>query len=388
MEVESLIYLAGLIKKYLRGELEPGEKEVLDRWLSQSDKNDEAFRRICSEDFLQEYRKRELLFSADEACERFIREVKPRRVSRRLRRIRYVAAVVVLLIGAGVLYQIRTSRPETVMAAFPAAGSAMARLTLADGRVMQFCGAMSDTLQQAGAKLYASGEKIEYRLESEAKATGFNELEVPRKGEYFLLLSDGTRVWLNSETRLRYPVVFPATERQVEVSGEAYFEVRQDMGRPFRIKISGESTVEVTGTAFNVHAYPDEDMTKVTLVEGSVNLSNPLGKVALVPGEQGRIVSGGLPEKSPVNVSLYTAWKDGRFVFKEQTLEEIMQTISRWYDVQVEFADQAVRQVTFSGNIRRYDDFGKIIGMLESIRIARFEVKGNQIYVFAYTKAD
>lgn len=387
MEVESLIYLAGLIKKYLRGELESGEKEVLDRWLSQSDKNDEAFRRICSEEFLQEYRKRELLFSADEACERFMREVSPRRVGRTLRRIRYVAAVVVVLIGSGVLYQMWTTRPETVMEVYPAAGSAMARLTLADGRVMQFSGNVADTLQQSGVKLYASGEKIEYRLENEAKATGFNELEVPRKGEFFLLLSDGTRVWLNSETRLRYPVVFSAKERQVEVSGEAYFEVYQE-GRPFKVKISGQSTVEVTGTAFNVHAYPDEGMTKVTLVEGSVNLSNLLGKVALVPGEQGFIVSGGLPEKSPVNVSLYTAWKDGRFVFKEQTLEEIMQTISRWYDVRVEFADPEVAQETFSGNIRRYDDFGKIIGMLESIRIARFEVKGNQIYVFAYTKAD
>lgn len=387
MEVESLIYLAGLIKKYLRGELESGEKEVLDRWLSQSDKNDEAFRRICSEEFLQEYRKRELLFSADEACERFMREVSPRRVGRTLRRIRYVAAVVVVLIGSGVLYQMWTTRPETVMEVYPAAGSAMARLTLADGRVMQFSGNVADTLQQSGVKLYASGEKIEYRLENEAKATGFNELEVPRKGEFFLLLSDGTRVWLNSETRLRYPVVFSAKERQVEVSGEAYFEVYQE-GRPFKVKISGQSTVEVTGTAFNVHAYPDEGMTKVTLVEGSVNLSNLLGKVALVPGEQGFIVSGGLPEKSLVNVSLYTAWKDGRFVFKEQTLEEIMQTISRWYDVRVEFADPEVAQETFSGNIRRYDDFGKIIGMLESIRIARFEVKGNQIYVFAYTKAD
>lgn len=387
MEAESLIYLAGLIKKYLRGELESGEKEVLDRWLAQSDKNDEVFRRICSEDFLQEYRKRELLFSADKACERFMREVRPRRVGRTLRRIRYVAAVVLLLIGSGVLYQIRTFRPETVMEAYPAAGSAMARLTLADGQVMQFSGNMADTLQQSGVTLYASGEKIEYRLENEAKVTGFNELEVPRKGEFFLLLSDGTRVWLNSETRLRYPVVFSAKERQVEVSGEAYFEVHPE-GRPFKVNISGQSTVEVTGTAFNVHAYPDEGMAKVTLVEGGVNLSNPLGKVALVPGEQGFIVAGGLPEKTPVNVSLYTAWKDGRFVFKEQTLEEIMQTISRWYDVQVEFADPEVAQETFSGNIRRYDDFGKIIGMLESIRIARFEVKGNQIYVFAYTKAD
>lgn len=388
MEIKLSTYIAGLIKKYLRGELNPGEKEELDRWLSQSDRNKEAFRRICSEDFLQEYRQRELLFSAGEACERFLEETKPRRASRSLRWIRYVAAVVVLLIGSGILYHVRTSRPEPIMAAFPAAGAAMARLTLSDGRVMQFSGVMSDTLQQAGVRLYASGEKIEYRLESGEKTNGFNELEVPRKGEFFLLLSDGTRVWLNSETRLRYPVVFAATERQVEVSGEAYFEVSKDTDRPFLVNIPGLTTVEVTGTAFNVHAYPDEVTTKVTLVEGCVSLSNPLGKVALLPGEQGQAVTGRLPEKSLVNVNLYTAWKDGRFVFKEQTLEEIMQTISRWYDVQVEFADQAVRQVTFSGNIRRYDDFGKIIGMLESIRIARFEVKGNQIYVFAYTKAD
>lgn len=149
-----------------------------------------------------------------------------------------------------------------------------------------------------------------------------------------------------------------------------------------------QGTVEVTGTSFNVHNYADEDMIRVTLEEGAVRLFAGSESLELEPGEQGYFVPGESLGKKKVNVNLFTDWKNGRFVFKEQSLEDIMRTVSRWYDVRVEFANDSVRKVTFTGNIRRYDDFSKIIRMLEAVKVARFEISGNRIRVSEYRETD
>lgn len=429
MSVTELDHIAALIEKHLRGKLTIREQEKLDIWLHGSERNREIFRRICSGEFLEETRRKELWFDESKAWERFAGEAylpsgkslsqgdtsrqsqpvppeppRSRRkrlpsgqsrlgqsgISRRKRLSsafwRYAAAAVVLLIGSGVWMWQMSGREQVTEASLLEAGSPSARLTLADGRVVALSGALRDTLMQGNARVVTDGKSLAYQQQSETDAAARNQLEVPRKGEFFLLLSDGTRVWLNSETTLRYPVCFTGSERRVEVLGEAYFEVRRDSLRPFRVELPGRGTVEVTGTAFNVHHYPDEAKTLVTLTEGQVNLFSGPDSLRMQAGEQGYMEEGRL-EKKTVNTHVYTAWKDGRFVFKEQSLEEIMQTLARWYDVKIEFADEEVRQATFSGNLRRYDDFGKIIRMLEAIRVARFEVQGNQIRVFIYKKA-
>lgn len=428
MGVTELGYIAILIEKHLRGELTVREQEELDAWLHGSERNREMFRWICSHEFLEEGRRKELWFNEGEAWERFSGEVylssgksrsqsptfrqsqpvhpessksRPGQSRRkgltseqpgipRRRRLRSVfrwgvAAAAVLLIGSGVWMWRMSGREQVREVSLLAAGSPSARLTLADGQVVALSGALRDTLIQGNVRVVTDGKSLAYQPEKKTATTARNQLEVPRKGEFFLLLSDGTRVWLNSETTLRYPVCFADSERRVEVLGEAYFEVRRDSLRPFRVELPGRGAVEVTGTAFNVHHYPDETKTLVTLTEGRVNLFSGPDSLKMQAGEQGCMEEGGL-EKKTVNTHLYTAWKDGRFVFKEQPLEEIMQTLARWYDVDIEFADEEVRQSTFSGNLRRYDDFGKIIRMLEAIRVARFEVQGNQIRVFIYKK--
>lgn len=382
MEIGELTRIASLIEKYLRGELSETERKELDCWIENSENHRSTFQRICSEKFLEQWRAEENMFDADKACEHFIREQMPRKRKPFLRWMGYAAAVFVLLLGTTLFLYDKGLEVKEETSCLQGCGSSVARLTLGDGRIVDFSGNMKDTLRQGSVLLCASDGGIEYQAGEGSRADAYNELEVPRKGEFFLRLSDGTKVWLNSETRLRYPVVFSGKERVIQVEGEVYIEVSKDAAHPFIVEMSGRGRIAVTGTSFNVRNYADEEAVRVTLVQGGVRLIAETGTVSLEPGEQGCIVAGQKVDKKKVNVSLYTAWRDGRFVFKEQSLEEIMRTVARWYDVEVEFESEKVRQVTFSGNLKRYDDFGKIIGMLEAIKIARFEINGNCIRVY------
>lgn len=389
MDIKEITDIARLVDKHLQGELSPQEKDSLNEWLSRSEENRLVFRRLCSEPFIEQWRSEELLFNPEEAYLRFAAErVACRKRRRTFRFAGSVAASVLVLLGITVgMWKIKFSDNRTEPFLLNS-GSCMATLTLDDGRVIAFAGGMRDTLLEEGVQLLVSDKGIEYRVREGSLPQRYNELEVPRKGEFFLLLSDGTKVWVNSETRMRYPVVFDSTERVVELEGEAFFEVQKDLARPFRVRMKDRGTVEVTGTSFNVHNYADEDMIRVTLEDGAVRLFAGNENLELESGEQGYFAPGVSLGKKKVNVNLYTDWKNGRFVFKEQSLEDIMRTVARWYDVRVEFANESVREVTFTGNIRRYDDFGKIIRMLEAVKVARFEISGNRIYVSEYIQAD
>lgn len=387
MDVGELTFIASLIEKHLTGSLSEGERITLEIWLKDSEEHQKIFNRICSEKFLEQWRAEEMLFDAESASHDFIKKTFKDSKQAIRQWWKYAAAIVVLLIGTTIL--LYKHAPEEEVPLLQRVGGSMARLTLENGQTIELSGTMSDTLLQGNVSLYASGDKLEYQAINNSSVYAVNVLEVPRKGEFFLQLSDGTKVWLNSETRLCYPVVFTGKERSIRMEGEIYLEVQKDTCRPFIVDMPGRGRVEVTGTSFNVRNYRDEENVQVTLVEGGVRIASVIGKkIGLQPGEQGRITSENHVGKQNVNVSIYTAWREGRFVFKEQPLEEILKTISRWYDVEVIFEDEKVKKATFSGNLKRYDDFGKIIGMLESIRIARFKLEENCIRVYAYKNAD
>lgn len=385
MEIEKLAGIASLIEKYLRGELSSAERQELDEWQEQTEENRLAFQRLCSETFMEQWRTEELLFDGEKAYDRFVKATKkPDGGKRILRYVSAVAALLLLLFGISFVVWNGKKTANVLETAALKPGCPMAKLKLNDGRIMVFTGEIQDTLVEGGVQVLASGSGIEYKVQQKVVTENYNELEVPRNGEFFLLLSDGTKVWVNSETYLRYPVAFNSTERVVEVEGEVYFEVQKDPERPFKVKMKDGGIVEVMGTSFNVRNYPDEKVMQITLEQGHVRLWAGQENLELMPGEQGFRVAGGRLDKKKVNVSLYIGWKEGRFIFKEQPLEEIMRTISRWYDVQVEFVDEKVQYVTFSGNLRRYDHFDKIIKMLEAIKVAKFEVQDHKIHVFEY----
>ena len=195
-----------------------------------------------------------------------------------------------------------------------------------------------------------------------------------------ITLEDGTEVYFNSETKFRYPVKFEESERRVFLEGEAYFKVKRDE-RPFSVEMGG-NRIEVLGTEFNARFYPDEDKQMTTLVSGKVKfISGKDESLELSPGEQAILTSKGKLIRKSVDVNLYTAWKDGNFVFRKQRLEEVLNTLARWYDVNVFYEDVSRKEVEFTGNIKRFERFEEILYLLRMTGDTDFEVKGKNIFV-------
>lgn len=209
----------------------------------------------------------------------------------------------------------------------------------------------------------------------------FNTLVIPVGGLYELELSDGTRVWLNSVSQLRYPVQFTGKERKVYLSGEAYFDVKTDSLRPFVVE-SGGMNVRVYGTEFNVMAYRDEKL-RTTLVQGKVGIKVDGEKELLLrPGQMAEYDAQTKHlEVQEVNTYLYTAWKEGTFAFKDETIEEIMGRLSRWYDLNVFYANEEVKKQLYDGIIPQVKDFEDVLRMIEGTATIHFEIKGNTVIV-------
>ncbi|SFC27088.1 FecR protein [Parapedobacter composti] len=211
-----------------------------------------------------------------------------------------------------------------------------------------------------------------------------NTLLTPRGGQYKLTLPDGTLVWLNSDSRITYPVRFDDV-REVTVVGEAYFDVTRDENRPFRVHV-GEQLVEVLGTEFNVNAYPGGRSTKTVLVSGSVNVSlarNPAGKVTLKPGEFAQ-VEPDVPNvigRGNADLAKATAWRNGDFYFDGETLPEIMDVIARWYDVEVVYQTDLANKGTFGGMISRSRKLSAVLQMLESTGKIKFKITEKEVVV-------
>ena len=209
----------------------------------------------------------------------------------------------------------------------------------------------------------------------------FNTLVIPVGGLYELELSDGTRVWLNSVSQLRYPVQFAGKERKVYLSGEAYFDVKTDSLRPFVVE-SGGMNVRVYGTEFNVTAYRDEKL-RTTLVQGKVGIKVDGEKELLLrPGQMAEYDAQTKHlEVQEVNTYLYTAWIEGTFAFKDETIEEIMGRLSRWYDLNVFYANEEVKKQLYDGIIPQVKDFEDVLRIIEGTATIHFEIKGNTVIV-------
>ena len=264
-------------------------------------------------------------------------------------------------------------------------GSNKATLILDDGSVYDLTASKKLLLKEGGSEIKSEGKKLEYSGKgSSDKELKYNTLSIPRGGEFFLQLADGTKVWLNSETILRYPIQFSGTERRVELTGEAFFEVARNEKVPFYVE-SGEQSVRVIGTEFNISSYKENPFIYTTLVKGRVEVvanNKPQQKQILVPNEQSTIDKiGGEISKRHVDSYRYVAWKEGRFVFDGQSLEEIMKILSKWYNVEVAFDRDELKNIRFTGNLKRYSDFGELLKKIQKTDEVAFNIENNKITI-------
>lgn len=221
----------------------------------------------------------------------------------------------------------------------------------------------------------------ELSAENDDRVVSFNTIVIPKGGQYEVTLPDGTSVWLNSASSLKYPTVFTGKERHVELTGEAYFEVAKNKARPFTVS-AGKTDVKVLGTHFNITAYQDDPVSKTTLLEGAVVLSRGKQQVEMVPGQQAITQNGdgGAIRLKTVNVEDAIAWKKGYFSFRKENIGSAMRKIARWYDVDVEYEGKMSHKV-LGGTVSRTQNIDEILAYLELTGIARFELKERRIIV-------
>ena len=373
-------YIRRLIQLDLVGGLSPEEKGKLENWIDESEEHRLLFYKIKKQLSVNEIRNY-LQTDVEDAWKK-VREktfgapaVRPRRV---LKWLKYAAVVIPVSLSLSLWYAWKEkmeNKQATVACLSPV-------LTLDNGEKYQLDPEeQTEIYVDEEVKAYQAGGGLIYDTTARQEENKYNRIEVPRGSEYWIVLPDGTRVWLNAATELKYPVRFVGKERRVYLSGEAYFEVQRDTAKPFIVVMNGNE-VRVLGTEFNVRSYKDEKCQFTTLVTGKVLLTTHDRKcMELLPNEQGIVDPQGELRKEQVDVALYTAWKDGNFVFRKQCLENIMEIVERWYDLKVTFEDEWCKQVSFSGNVERYDDFSKLAEMLEATGSVKFKIKNNEIYV-------
>jgi transmembrane sensor len=310
---------------------------------------------------------------------------KPRLVS--LRKIAVAASILGLIVTT--FFIIGNDRSQPVAKATNnerkfkddvAPGGNKATLTLADGSVISLDEANNGTLTTQGdAKVIKLDGKILYDLVANTKQTVYNTISTPRGGQYQLVLPDGSQVWLNASSSVRFPTAFNGNERRVEITGEAYFEVAKDAGKRFIVSVNN-AEVQVLGTNFNINAYNDEEEVKTTLLEGSVEFVNASDHITLKPGQQSQLSKQGMITlENSVNLEEVIAWKNGRFNFENASIEMVMRQLARWYDVDIAYNGKT--EDLFVAEMPRGTKLSDALKALELTGKVRFEIEGKKIIV-------
>lgn len=320
---------------------------------------------------------------------RIYREAVPVRQINPLRHLKKyaLAAIILLVAGTGWFFYQRSGNPisnqestATLIEDFKP-GSNKAVLTLAGGKQIILTGAKNGQLAtESGTAINKTtdGEIIYNAGESRNATPLYNTMTTPRGGQYHLTLADGTVAWLNAASSITYPVAFAGKQREVEITGEVYFQVAHNAAKPFMVK-SGDQTVQVLGTHFNINAYNNEGAIKTTLLEGSVAISSGSKRQVLKPGQQATLKGQNLVV-AEADVTEAVAWKDGYFQFIDTDIETIMRQISRWYDVDVVFEGPVTKE-TFTGRISRFRNISEALKIVQSSNGVHLTYSGRRIMV-------
>lgn len=314
-----------------------------------------------------------------------------------------IAAAIILFMGVGVFFYIHLTMPVQRYTVEELSkqdidikpGSNRATLTLADGRVIDLSDEKGGIIIDTDALTYTDGTEISGSSDSRNPSSSggeitYNSITTPKGGQYQIVLPDGSRVWLNAASTLKYPSLFNSDERRVELSGEAYFEIARvslrdnKTAKPFIVK-SPTQEVEVLGTHFNIQTYDEGALATTTLLEGSVNIhpANADQILKLTPGQQSIVQSGKKTRISEADLDEAIGWKNGEFIFYDESIEKVMKDVARWYDVEIIYKD-AVQNKKMWGSVSKFESISEVLKMIELTGAVRFDIqlKGDERRVY------
>ena len=290
------------------------------------------------------------------------------------------AAAIALLIGCGALFLLQRGQQPTAPVAQQIQEDLTGKivLTLSDGRQVALSDSLGSLQEQNGTTIENGNQSLVYNPTDSTIAMVYNTIRIPRGAEYKLVLADGSQVWLNAESTITYPVAFQGETREVRLQGEAYFEIAKNKNQPFIVHTT-QFDVQVTGTQFNVRAYPGE-MESATLAEGGIQLEKGGKTYTLKPGQQAYLEEEEVQVRK-VNLKSAIAWRYNAFSFEETPLEEIMNELARWYNIHVFYLNPKVKELHFTAWFRRNCTLQEVIDILEKTGKINIELKGKTITV-------
>ncbi|QEH41816.1 FecR family protein [Chitinophaga sp. XS-30] len=387
MSIQQQEKLQSLLSRYVEGSIGETEVEELSRFLK-----DEQYDDIVKQILTDLSAHITPAGTEKEEMQKMISRVKEVSANMPMReRVPYTrwaaAAVLVLMFGVGGYFlfygdgQPALAPVTTRYSNDIPPGGNKAILTLADGSTITLDDAGPGALAQQGStQIVKTGTgSLAYNSVAGDGVVHYNTLTTPFGGRYQVVLPDGSRVWLNAGSSLRYPTAFAGNSREVELSGEAYFEVTGNAAKPFRVRAQDGTSVEVLGTHFNVSAYAGESQSTTTLLEGAVQVSKGQGNSRLAPGQQA-IAGNTVQVLANADINAAVAWKNGLFMFNDADIETIMKQLSRWYDIEVVYEGGPVKEL-FNATIPRDVPVSKVFELLELTNLIHFKIDGKKVTV-------
>jgi len=380
-------YIARLIARYLSDEIEEEEQAELTRWRDESPENERLFQEICKEENIKQNMQKRQTFHAEDGWEGVQRKIQRHRFRHRILNICKYAAIFIFPVAIATVAIYKSGnepQPLSQVEEQIVPGGKKAVLILDNGEAIDLKSTSGVELKEKdGTVIQVDSTVLNYQ-QAPARTSeklAYNKVNVPRGGEYQLMLSDGSKVQLNSMSSIRFPVQFAQDCRLVELEGEAYFEVSKT-GQPFIVQTKGMK-IEVLGTTFNISAYANEEY-QTTLVSGSVKVQTENGSNRILkPSEQACIT----PGSNQINVrnvdtAFYTSWIHGKINFKDQRLDDIMKTLARWYDMDVVYENEATKELRFGCYVNRYNEITPLVKLLEQTGRVTVTVEGKTIKIF------
>lgn len=387
---ESAYRVAYLIAGFIRHTLTEKEHDELDDWVNENDHNMHLFEDLTDEKNLianlEWMDKVQTEQSYQAMQEKGAFKMPPKKFYNKKNWL--AAASVIVLLGVFFVYRYTNSKPVSVEdfvttdTTLLKPGGNRATLTLADGKVIDLTYAKTGVIENdssVNVNKTADGELVYEKGSRLGTAALYHILSTPVGGQYQVTLPDGTKVWLNAASTLKFPPAFSGKEREVMLTGEAYFEVAKNPAQPFKVSVADSTAVVVTGTHFNINAYQNEKEQQVALLEGSVTVLSATDVTKLEPGTQAVIQNKVITKGKVLDAEEITGWKDGLFVFHDAPIESIMMQLERWYDAKIIYKTN-IKQL-FNATILRKEPLAKVLKLLELNGYVHFKTENNTIYV-------